>query len=312
MVIIICDLNRRTSLLLTILVMLTGTIRADITLSGEQDGFYEKAEYLVTEDVVIKAGKTLTFAAGSIIRFKQYTGIIVNGSLECNGTPIEPIIFTSSKTRNFDSDDQQFPQPFDWNGIHVKSPQTHVILKNVDISYSTYGLKFEHKESTADIEQLTYGENGTISVELGDSIIDIYDGEALSMTHPDVAMAKSNTEKPTLSDSAYVASLTPPDTSSAAPISIDNSSSAKDKPVGKTWTFPTRIALGAIAALSAGAGAYSYMQLEHYHEKYSSVNSRDEDIVSYREKGQLFETGVTASAIAFGVAATGFCVTFVF
>ncbi len=304
-------IRNHASSVLVCIALIVCTLRAEIILSGEQDGFYEKTEYLVTEDIVVKSGETLTFAPGSIIRFNQYTGIIVHGSLVCNGTQTEPIIFTSSKTRNTDIEDRKMPQPFDWNGIYAPSENAHVTMKNVDISYSTYALKLKHKSSTLLLHQLTYGENGTTGVTLGDSLIDIYDGEPLNMKHPQVETKEDKQdEKLDLAGS-------PSDEVSVPDIEIDKR--VKEKKPRRKGLIITRVGLGALAAISAGAGVYSYLQLEHNYSKYREDKTEDENFKSYsesrkeyRENGQFFEKTTTASAIALGVAGAGLFLTIAF
>ncbi|HEX7511518.1 MAG TPA: hypothetical protein VF335_09475, partial [Chitinivibrionales bacterium] len=85
------------ALVLVLACMVPGS--SEIIFSGDQDGFIEEGEYLATGSITVKAGKTLTFAPGCVVRFKQYAGLIVEGALHCKGTPSKPIVFTSDRHR---------------------------------------------------------------------------------------------------------------------------------------------------------------------------------------------------------------------
>jgi hypothetical protein len=51
--------------------------------------------YIVTGNVVIPAGKTLTIEPGVIVKFAGYYSLKVNGTLRALGSPTNRIVFTS-------------------------------------------------------------------------------------------------------------------------------------------------------------------------------------------------------------------------
>lgn len=66
-----------------------GIIKDDQTLTADK-------EWLVTSNIAIASGATLTIEPGTIVRFDDYTGISVasGGHLKCVGTPTNPITLT--------------------------------------------------------------------------------------------------------------------------------------------------------------------------------------------------------------------------
>jgi hypothetical protein len=66
--------------------------------------------YIVTSDLTINAGVTLTIDAGVVVRFNGMTGIEVYGTLNSTGNSGAHVIFTSGAAS---------PAPGDWKGIYV-------------------------------------------------------------------------------------------------------------------------------------------------------------------------------------------------
>lgn len=73
------------------MVKLSGMITEDRTLTANH-------EYLVSENVGIPQGVTLTIEPGTVLRFNNGTGISNVGTLIADGTPEKPIIMTSSES----------------------------------------------------------------------------------------------------------------------------------------------------------------------------------------------------------------------
>ncbi len=70
------------------MVKLSGMITADRTLTADH-------EYLVSDNVAIPEGVTLTIEPGTVLRFNSNTGISNSGTLIADGTPEQPIIMLS-------------------------------------------------------------------------------------------------------------------------------------------------------------------------------------------------------------------------
>jgi hypothetical protein len=101
-------------------------------LSGEVSGklLKSKSPYYATADIKIAAGSTLTIEPGTIIFFKQKTGLNIYGGLKALGIKDNPVVFRSVT--------------YEWNGIHSTNPTDSVIFifcKIVDV-YLPIGSQF--------------------------------------------------------------------------------------------------------------------------------------------------------------------------
>lgn len=104
-----------------------------------------KADYLVTESIAVKAG--LTIESGVIIAFEANQGIVIttSGYLKAMGTVNDSIRFTGKeKTEGY------------WKGIVVNSPREENELSYTEISYGG-GAAFPDMESAANL--ILDGEN---------------------------------------------------------------------------------------------------------------------------------------------------------
>lgn len=98
-----------------------GMITEDMTL-------YPNTHYIVNKPLAVPSGVTLTIMPGTILRFKGGTGInVAYGSLVCEGTSEQPIIFTQAEL-NIGS-----LQPFNFNNNTLR----YVRFENM-----TFGIKF--------------------------------------------------------------------------------------------------------------------------------------------------------------------------
>ena len=89
--------------------------------------------YVVTKDVIVDPGVTLTITPGVEVRFGGLFSLTVEGVLSASGTPDKPITFTSNKYQ---------PQKGDWNTIKFKSAQKSTISYSV-LDYATNALSIE-------------------------------------------------------------------------------------------------------------------------------------------------------------------------
>jgi len=100
----------------------------------------EKGPYLVTSDIYVPAGKTVSVQAGTVFLFKNFTGLHVQGTLAIKGSAEKPVIFTSENDRRFNPAASLNPNPYDWNGIFIHDDAIGTDLQNFEIGYSVYGI----------------------------------------------------------------------------------------------------------------------------------------------------------------------------
>jgi len=112
------------------------------SLSGSLPETVEAAggPYLVTGNVVVPPGKTVTIEPGVSLLFKNFTGLQVHGTLIATGTLEQPIAFTSEHDNKHGSVTSDPPAPFDWDGITVTENSVGTTLEHCRIAYSVYGI----------------------------------------------------------------------------------------------------------------------------------------------------------------------------
>jgi len=133
-------------LLLTVLVACEVLHAADLTHSGpiSADTTWLAADqHLITGDITVPAGVTLTVEPGAVVRFRALNDdqgggseasrpeLIVSGNLVAVGTAGAPIRFTSDATT---------PAAGDWGGIRQSGG--NLTLERVTVEYATEGVNF--------------------------------------------------------------------------------------------------------------------------------------------------------------------------
>ncbi|MBR1881655.1 MAG: S8 family serine peptidase [Muribaculaceae bacterium] len=84
-----------------------GFIEKDLTL-------YPNVHYIVTSDLAIPKGVSLTILPGTRLEFYDYTGILSEGHIIANGTPELPIVFTPANSTRFEN---LYSGGHGWDGI---------------------------------------------------------------------------------------------------------------------------------------------------------------------------------------------------
>lgn len=105
----------------------------------------ENSPYVITSDIFIDDGFTLTIDAGVVVKFGYGMNLIVDGKLEALGTDTSPIYFTSSNDDSVGgdiNDDGSDSSAFsgDWGLVFIRSQTSKSILNNVIDKYSNDGL----------------------------------------------------------------------------------------------------------------------------------------------------------------------------
>jgi len=136
--------------------------------------------YLVTSNVTVNSGITLTIEPGVMVKINGFYSITVNGTLLAQGTSINPITFTSGSLT---------PAPGNWNRITLSGPgssasqlsyctiqyavialhldnSSPALLTNITASNNGYGFYLDNNSSPT-ITQSTASTNGTAGFYLG-------------------------------------------------------------------------------------------------------------------------------------------------
>jgi len=109
----------------------------------ESDTTWTLAEspYVLTSNVLIMEGATLTIEPGVEIRFAGYYGLAVMGTLNATGSAANPILFTS---------DSASPSSGDWHSIRSNGDGARIILVHAIVEYPYIGV-FDEDGSETDI-----------------------------------------------------------------------------------------------------------------------------------------------------------------
>jgi hypothetical protein len=96
--------------------------------------------YLVVGELSVPPGITVKIAEGTIFLFESFAGLRVQGRLLAQGTPNEPIVFTSTNDSEWNPAASVNAAPFDWNGIDIDDGAIGTELAECVIRYSVYGI----------------------------------------------------------------------------------------------------------------------------------------------------------------------------
>ena len=111
------------------------------------NGFWNDPDivYRLTGDVTVPAGSTLTVGAGQIVKFRFLAGddLVVDGTLNADGTPAQPIIFTADQDDSAGGDTNNNGISVGshgyWNAIQLRAGSSGHILDNVEIRFGGAG-----------------------------------------------------------------------------------------------------------------------------------------------------------------------------
>ena len=90
--------------------------------------------YTVTSNITVSPGQVLTLEQGSRLEFATNTSLTVSGSIQVNGIPEIPVVFTSAVVN---------PSTFDdWSGIRIETGANNVVINYAVIENADIGLYF--------------------------------------------------------------------------------------------------------------------------------------------------------------------------
>jgi hypothetical protein len=298
--------SARLSLLIYLLVSGAGSYcHAQTYLTGEISGIYSIGEYVITGNIYVLPKTTLTFEAGSILRFENFTGIVVRGELICKGTPQQPISFTSS--RDIKSS-QSKPEAFDWNGIKVTPEATGLALEYCTIAYSTFGITIESSSTPVSIKEISFHNTGSASMTRERKMMMISENMPISFTWPEQSSNMSSTTSNTPSSTTNTkVNFTVTD---SATHPTQHSTPVKSG----QWKKGTRITTGSIAVLGGIMAITGQFLYAYYDDKYSNLNDPNQGDMKKSFRQNRYNSGVVRGIGlgVLGIGAAGFAITFFF
>ncbi|MCD4722384.1 MAG: right-handed parallel beta-helix repeat-containing protein [Desulfobacula sp.] len=129
------------SLFVILSIVLALNVYADTNVSGNifTDTTWDSTgnPYIVTEDIYIDAGATLTIEPGVVVKFNSSRRLTNNGSLNVNGMESNPVHFTSN---------QASPSISDWRGIRF-SDNSNGNLNYCIVEYAYSGIELNLQTS---------------------------------------------------------------------------------------------------------------------------------------------------------------------
>ncbi len=121
-------------------------------LRGAISGTLTKANspYVVTADLFVVSGQSLTIEAGVVIKFNSNVSFFIDGQLIAEATPNDSISFTSNNAR---------PNVGDWNGIFFRTGSAGS-LKYVVVEYAATGIEITGVSPTISNSTFRHNNNG--------------------------------------------------------------------------------------------------------------------------------------------------------
>jgi hypothetical protein len=121
--------------------------------------------YLVVNNIEVPAGKTVTIEKGTVLLFKNFTGLHVEGTLFAQGSAESPILFTSENDQSMLPGGTLLPNPFDWDGVYIHAGAIGTTLSNCTVAYSVYGVVSETKFIRLDPIVFKYNGKCNLTIE---------------------------------------------------------------------------------------------------------------------------------------------------
>lgn len=136
--------------------LLTASLQARSTdVRGTQSGVWNMSgsPYIVTGDISVPVGSSLTIEPGVIVKFAGPYTLTVNGALRAVGSLTARVVFTSVNDNEFGEDRprDQSPSPNDWIGlVFANGADAESHLEQCIIRYCRDPVEFKHGQSVLD------------------------------------------------------------------------------------------------------------------------------------------------------------------
>ncbi|MBN2036168.1 MAG: hypothetical protein JW768_05445 [Chitinispirillaceae bacterium] len=114
--------------------------------------------YLVASDIYVPSGRTVTIEPGTVLLFRNFSGLHVEGQLLVEGTEKSPVIFSSELDKDFNAGARLHANPYDWNGIIIHESGLGSVLSHCLVRYTVYGINSHTRYIK--IAQVMFSRNG--------------------------------------------------------------------------------------------------------------------------------------------------------
>ncbi len=122
-------------------------------ISSDTTWTQANSPYIVTDDVTVNEGGTLTIDPGVVVKFVwHYCNLIVNGTLIAEGTAGDPIYFTSDDDHTVGGETGTGnPAPGSWGSLQFTSSSTGNVLDHTIVRYGGIGWGQNVLVNTTDV-----------------------------------------------------------------------------------------------------------------------------------------------------------------
>jgi hypothetical protein len=124
--------------------------------------------YVVEQDAFVPEGTSLTVQAGSVLMFRPFTGLKVDGGITVEGTPGAPVVITSAVDTSYQKNPPQLPNAFDWNGIQLGPSCPNASFAHTHIRFGTYGI--QSSTTNVVVDNCVFFQNGQFHLKVGEKL----------------------------------------------------------------------------------------------------------------------------------------------
>lgn len=146
------------------------------TLTGELSSRVKNSgrPYLVTSDISVRPGETVVLEAGTVILFKNFTGLQIHGVLKAEGTEAAPVVFTSENDTAHSPLSTMPAAPYDWNGIAVFENAVGTSFEQCRVEYSLYGINTLTEQII--VRDCRFRQNGRSDFAVNGEVVEVGEG----------------------------------------------------------------------------------------------------------------------------------------